>query len=120
MIKLEQEKALECSQAFLLEKLVFSNLILQRNASFFQRMNRPCGLPVDEFKDTFQIDRLPKEEQAHFRTLNGFIVSYLGRIPTVADRFEWGGYRFEVMDMDRNRVDKVLVTPPSPSRLKKG
>jgi putative hemolysin len=78
------------------------------------------GLPVDEFKDTFQIDRLPKEEQAHFRTLNGFIVSYLGRIPAVADQFEWGGYRFEVMDMDRNRVDKVLVTPPPPSRLKKG
>ena len=70
------------------------------------------GLPVDEFKDAFQIGRLPREEQAHYRTMNGFIVSYLGHIPAVAERFEWGGFRFEVMDMDRNRVDKVLVTPP--------
>jgi putative hemolysin len=33
----------------------------------------------------------------------------LGRIPAAADYFEWNGCRFEVMDMDRNRVDKVLV-----------
>ncbi|MFP5265183.1 MAG: transporter associated domain-containing protein [Blastocatellia bacterium] len=69
------------------------------------------SLPIDEFKDTFHIDRLPREEQAIYRTLNGFILSYLGRIPAVADRFECGGFRFEVIDMDRNRVDKVLVTP---------
>jgi len=83
-----------------------------------QQAARNC-LTLLRFKDTFQIDRLPKEEQARYRTLNGFIVSYLGRIPAVADRFEWGGYRFEVMDMDRNRVDKVLVTPPPTSRSKK-
>jgi putative hemolysin len=34
----------------------------------------------------------------------------LGRVPQVADHFEWGGLRFEVMDMDRNRVDRILVT----------
>ena len=43
----------------------------------------------------------------------------LGRVPQVADHFEWGGFRFEVVDMDRNRVDKLLVarvpnpTPPA-------
>lgn len=73
------------------------------------------SLLVDEFKEIFRIDRLPKEDHAHFRTLNGFILSYLGHMPAVAEWFEWGGLRFEVVDMDRNRVDKVLVTPPSPS-----
>ena len=33
----------------------------------------------------------------------------LGRIPAVTDHFDWGGCRFEVLDMDKNRVDKVLV-----------
>jgi putative hemolysin len=34
----------------------------------------------------------------------------LGKIPQAADRFEWEGLRFEVVDMDARRVDKVLVT----------
>jgi putative hemolysin len=40
----------------------------------------------------------------------------LGRIPVVADAFEWAGWRFEVMDMDGRRVDKVLATPLHPSQ----
>jgi putative hemolysin len=40
----------------------------------------------------------------------------LGRIPVVADSFEWAGGRFEVMDMDGRRVDKVLATPLRPSQ----
>ena len=44
-----------------------------------------------------------------FNTLGGFVMMRLGRIPAVADHFEWGGLRFEVMDMDERRVDKVLV-----------
>jgi putative hemolysin len=52
--------------------------------------------------------RLPDEEE--YETLGGFILLHLGRIPKAADRFEWGGLSFEVMDMDENRVDKVLVT----------
>jgi len=39
------------------------------------------------------------------------VVMYLGRIPNSADHFNWGNLRFEVMDMDGNRVDKVLVAP---------
>ena len=35
----------------------------------------------------------------------------LERVPTTGDHFEWGGYRFEVVDMDEHRVDKLLVTP---------
>jgi len=43
--------------------------------------------------------------------VGGFIMTQLGRIPAVADHFEAGGLRFEVVDMDERRVDKVLITP---------
>jgi putative hemolysin len=43
--------------------------------------------------------------------LGGLVITHLGRIPSAADHFEWEGMRIEVMDMDGNRVDKVLVVP---------
>jgi putative hemolysin len=71
-------------------------------------------LPNDEFKELFNLRRLPDEEE--YETLGGFVLLQLGRIPKAADQFEWSGMCFEVMDMDGNRVDKVLVTkiPPRP------
>jgi magnesium and cobalt exporter, CNNM family len=68
-------------------------------------------LPVDEFKDLFDLDELPGEDQGIYQTLAGFVIMQLGRIPTAADHFEWEGLKIEVVDMDGNRVDKVLVTP---------
>ncbi|MDQ3649183.1 MAG: hemolysin family protein [Acidobacteriota bacterium] len=68
------------------------------------------ALPIDEFKDIFKVGEMPGEMRGAYQTLAGFIIKHLGRIPAAADHFEWGGLRFEVMDMDRNRVDKVLVT----------
>ena len=68
-------------------------------------------LSVDEFKELFQLRALPGEEQGVYQTLAGFVIMHLGRIPSAADHFEWGGLRFEVVDMDGNRVDKVLVMP---------
>lgn len=65
--------------------------------------------PIDEFKDLLHISHIPDEEGNTFNTLGGFVMMRLGRIPTVADHFAWGGLRFEVMDMDERRVDKVLV-----------
>lgn len=62
----------------------------------------------EDFKEIFNLRHLPAEEE--YETLGGFVMTHLGRIPKPADRFEWGGLRFEVMDMDGNRVDKVLVT----------
>jgi putative hemolysin len=70
-------------------------------------------MPVDEFKDLFQIvKKLPEEETGIYQTLGGFMMTQLGRIPEPADHFEWEGMRFEVMDMDGKRVDKILVVPP--------
>ena len=66
-------------------------------------------LPIDEFKDLFDIDELPGEAKGHFDTLAGFVMAFLGRIPSTADHFQWNDLCFEVMDMDGRRVDKVLV-----------
>lgn len=71
-------------------------------------------LPIDKFKELFELDELPGEERGNFQTLGGFIITQLGHIPRSTDHFEWEQFRFEVMDMDGNRVDKVLVVPPKP------
>lgn len=68
-------------------------------------------LPIDKLKEIFDIEELPGEERGNFQTLGGFVITRLGRIPSAADHFEWGGFRFEVMDMDGNRIDKMLVVP---------
>ena len=68
-------------------------------------------LPVDQLKTLFRIEGLPEEETRSYNTVAGFIMSQLGRVPAVADHFEWHGLRFEVADMDRARIDKVLVIP---------
>ncbi|MGQ9501929.1 MAG: hemolysin family protein [Anaerolineae bacterium] len=72
-------------------------------------------LPIQDFKELFRIKRLPGEERDIYQTVGGFVMTWLGRIPAPADQFIWGGLRFEVMDMDGRRVDKVLVTPIRPA-----
>jgi putative hemolysin len=68
-------------------------------------------LPVAEFKATLGINgELPNEAEAEYRTAGGFVVTRFGRIPSVGDHFEWGGWRFEVAEMDRRRVDKVVAS----------
>jgi putative hemolysin len=68
-------------------------------------------LPVDEFKALFHLGPLPGEDQDVYHTVAGFVIMQLGRIPTTADHFDWEGLRIEVVDMDGNRVDKLLVVP---------
>jgi putative hemolysin len=68
-------------------------------------------MPVDEMRDTLQLDPLPGEEEGHYRTMAGFVMYQLGHLPTAGEAFEHAGLRFEVVDMDANRVDKVLVAP---------
>lgn len=69
------------------------------------------SVSIERLKSALDIDDdLPGEEDNTFNTLGGFIMHMLGRIPVVTDHLEWNGLGFEVMDMDKNRVDKVLVT----------
>jgi putative hemolysin len=67
-------------------------------------------LPVDKFKDIFRIEQLPGEDRGYYQTLGGFVMMHMERIPSAGQHFECGGLRFEVLDMDLHRVDKVLVT----------
>jgi len=72
-------------------------------------------LPTGELKTLLGLTAdLPHENEADFQTLGGYVVTQFGRIPMAGDHFDWAGWRFEVIDMDRRRVDKVLVskTPP--------
>jgi len=64
---------------------------------------------IDEFTSYFHIDTLPDEDDGEYHTLGGFIMTYLGRIPVTGDHFHWDRYRFEIIDMDGNRIDKILV-----------
>jgi putative hemolysin len=68
-------------------------------------------LPVEEFLELFGMEEWESEERGSYQTLGGFVITHLGRIPAAADHFEWQKMRVEVMDMDGNRVDKVLVVP---------
>ena len=68
-------------------------------------------MPIGEFKDMFEISELPRDDEGHYQTLGGFVLTYLGRIPTAGDHIELDGIRYEVVDMDGHRVDKVRIIP---------
>jgi putative hemolysin len=71
-------------------------------------------LSVEELKELLGIGQLPEEEEG-YETLAGFVLHRLGRVPRIADHFEWNDLRFEIVDMDANRIDRVLVAPAQPS-----
>ncbi|MCH9626779.1 MAG: hypothetical protein S4CHLAM2_04070 [Chlamydiales bacterium] len=66
--------------------------------------------PIDEFKENFHFEELPDEERARYRTLSGLCMSQLGSIPKKGECFSIGAYRFEILKMQRRRVEKLLVT----------
>jgi putative hemolysin len=67
-------------------------------------------LSVEEFKEIFHLESLPGENRDAYQTLGGFLFTQMGRVPTVSDQFDWGNLRFEIVDMDGKRIDKVLVS----------
>lgn len=69
------------------------------------------ALALDDLREILPVGQFPGEERGLYQTLAGFIMTSLGRVPSAADSFEWRGLRFEVVDMDGKRTDKVLVTP---------
>jgi putative hemolysin len=69
-------------------------------------------VPIDEVFDLIKLDPTETAEERDYETLGGFVMSELKRIPQAADFVVIEGFRFEVMDMDGRRVDKVLVAPP--------
>ena len=72
-------------------------------------------LSIDAVKEILTIPVLPEEVRVGYQTLGGFVMNQLSTIPEVGQSFEWSGYRFEVVDMDGMRVDKVLVSLLEPA-----
>jgi putative hemolysin len=70
---------------------------------------------VDEIKDLTGLPRLPGEDSDDFQTLGGFMMARINRVPKVGDHIIVDGIRFEVVDMDGRRVDRVLIIPPKPA-----
>jgi putative hemolysin len=70
------------------------------------------SLDINDFDDRIGSKLLGSDEQRQYHTMAGFVIHVLERIPKASDHFDWQGYRFEVMDMDGKRVDKILVVPP--------
>ena len=68
----------------------------------------------DRLKELLEIEDLPYEEERNYHTLGGLMMTYLRHIPTVGEHFTWQRIRFEVVDMDGNRVDKVLINVSAP------
>ena len=67
-------------------------------------------IPVTELKDRLDLKELPQEDRGRYNTLAGMIMLLLGRLPDVTDSVEWEGWRFEVVDLDGKRIDKVLAS----------
>ena len=70
-----------------------------------------ASLTMDEFWDALGLEERREEERYEYNTVGGFVLSVLGHIPRESESFEALGFRWEVVDMDRHRVDKVLVSP---------
>ncbi len=68
-------------------------------------------LPAEDLRELLGVEQLPGEEHYQFNTLAGFFMAQLGRLPRVADYVISNGHRFEVVDMDGRRIDRVLITP---------
>ena len=73
-------------------------------------------IPIPELKDRLALKELPEEDRGRYNTLAGMIMLLLGRLPETTDSVEWEGWRFEVVDLDGKRVDKVLALALQPPR----
>lgn len=82
-------------------------------------------MSIDEFSEVFEHFPLPDEEERDYETLGGFILHQLGSVPAIGQYLDWKDWRFEVVDLDGNRVDKILLThrpsmhkeAPSPQKI---
>ncbi len=69
--------------------------------------------PIDDVERTLGI--AVASGDGDYQTLAGFVLNQLGRIPEVGEHFEWKGWRFEVVDLDGRRIDKVLALRTAPA-----
>jgi putative hemolysin len=67
-------------------------------------------MPVSELKARLDIRQLPAEERGRYNTVAGLLQSVSGRLPAAGEHVECAGWRFEVLDLDGKRIDKVLAS----------
>lgn len=67
-------------------------------------------IPIPELKDTLGLEAVPEEDKGRYNTLSGMLMLLMGRIPSAGEAVDWENWRFEVVDMDGKRIDKVLAT----------
>jgi putative hemolysin len=68
-------------------------------------------IPVPELKDCLELSSVPEEERGRYHTLSGMFMLLSGKLPKEGDKVVWEDWEFEIMDMDRKTIDKVLATP---------
>jgi putative hemolysin len=66
-------------------------------------------IPIQELKDCLDLRTIPDEDKSHYHTLSGMLMLLLGAVPRTGACVEWENWRLEVVDMDGNRVDKILA-----------
>jgi putative hemolysin len=70
-----------------------------------------AGMSLERFRELFGAEVLfPDEGDGHYHTLAGFVLYQLGYIPKPSEHFTWDAFRFEIVDMDGNRIDRLLVS----------
>ena len=69
------------------------------------------SMPVAELKARLEIRELPEEERGRYNTLAGLLMSVSGTLPAAGERIDCCDWRFEVIDLDGKRIDKVLASP---------
>ncbi|HZQ60717.1 MAG TPA: hemolysin family protein [Casimicrobiaceae bacterium] len=67
------------------------------------------ALSTDDLRELLGVGELPHEQDHDFHTAAGMVVAHFGHIPQVGEHFDWRGVRFEVVDLDGARIDKLLV-----------
>ena len=75
-------------------------------------------IPFYNFLSYFNHTDFLDEDEQQFDTLAGFILNELERIPQTGETLDWQGFHFEIIDMDNNRIDKILVLQPPEPELK--
>ena len=67
-------------------------------------------IPIPELKDLLVLDTVPEEGRSHYHTLSGMVMQLLGKLPQTGDHCAWEEWRFEIVDLDGMRIDKVLAS----------
>ncbi|HET9818322.1 MAG TPA: hemolysin family protein [Rhodanobacteraceae bacterium] len=69
------------------------------------------SLSTDDLRELLQIDELPNEKEGDYYTLAGMLIEMFGHIPVTGENIAWHQWKFEIVDLDGARIDKVLVSP---------